>query len=280
MKKKTARSYFPMLVFLIGLSLLLYPTVSDRWNARHQSHAIVSYTREVDNLDTEQNQTMWQDAVDYNATILSRDNPFQIEEEELTRYETLLNIGDNGIMGYVEIPLIHCTLPIYHGTEEKTLQIGVGHIEWSSLPVGGESTHTVLSGHRGLPSSRLLTDLNKVKEGDHFLLYVLGETLTYEVDKIRIVNPEDTSGLQIEEGADLCTLVTCTPYGINTHRLLVRGHRVENEIVVSPRFVTADAARVSPKLVALILGVVLVTGILIMMNTVNLFRRKHVRRTT
>ena len=278
MKKKTAQSYIPLLVFLIGLSLLLYPTISDRWNAMHQSRAIVSYAHVVDNLDTEQNRTLWQDAVNFNAGVLARSNQYALSDEELARYETLLNIDGNGIMGYVEIPSINCKLPIYHGTEEKTLQVGVGHIEWSSLPVGGESTHAVLSGHRGLPSARLFTDLNKLAVGDHFLLYVLSETLTYEVDQIRIVEPEDISDLQIQEGMDFCTLVTCTPYGINTHRLLIRGHRIENEIVSTPKFVTSDAARLSPKLVALAIGVLNVSVILILMAAASPFRRKHQRR--
>ena len=278
MKKKTAQSYIPLLVFLIGLSLLLYPTISDRWNAMHQSRAIVSYAHVVDNLDTEQNRTLWQDAVNFNAGVLARSNQYALSDEELARYETLLNVDGNGIMGYVEIPSINCKLPIYHGTEEKTLQVGVGHIEWSSLPVGGESTHAVLSGHRGLPSARLFTDLNKLAEGDHFLLYVLSETLTYEVDQIRIVEPEDISDLQIQEGMDFCTLVTCTPYGINTHRLLIRGHRIENEIVSTPKFVTSDAARLSPKLVALAIGVLNVSVILILMAAASPFRRKHQRR--
>ena len=279
MRKKRAQSYIPLLVFLIGLSLLLYPTVSDRWNAVHQSRAITSYARVVDNMDTEQNRLIWQNAANFNTGILYRENQYALSDEELYRYQTLLNIEDNGIMGYIEIPSINCKLPIYHGTEENTLQVGVGHIEWSSLPVGGESTHAVLSGHRGLPSARLFTDLDKLREGDHFLLYILSETLTYEVDQIRIVEPEDISELRLQEGKDLCTLVTCTPYGINTHRMLIRGHRIENEVVSKPKFVTSDAARMSPRLVALALGVVNVSVILILMTAAKPFRRKHKRRT-
>lgn len=279
MRKKRAQSYIPLLVFLIGLSLLLYPTVSDRWNSMHQSRAIVSYAHKVDNMDTEQNRLIWQNAENFNTGILYRENQFSLSDEELYRYQTLLNIEDNGIMGYIEIPSINCKLPIYHGTEENTLQVGVGHIEWSSLPVGGESTHAVLSGHRGLPSARLFTDLDKLREGDHFLLYILSETLTYEVDQIRIVEPEDISELRLQEGKDLCTLVTCTPYGINTHRMLIRGHRIENEVVSKPKFVTSDAARMSPRLVALALGVVNVSVILILMTAAKPFRRKHKRRT-
>lgn len=150
-------------------------------------------------------------------------------DEEKQYYEQLLNVSGNGIMGYIEIPSIDVMLPIYHGTSEEVLQVAIGHIEGSSLPIGGESTHSVISGHRGLPSSRLFTDIDQLSEGDTFTLMVLDEVLTYEVDQIRIVEPEDISLLAIEEGQDLCTLVTCTPYGVNSHRLLVRGHRVENQ---------------------------------------------------
>lgn len=150
-------------------------------------------------------------------------------EEERAEYESLLNVSGNGIIGYIEIPMIQCSLPIYHGTEESVLQIAVGHIEGSSLPTGGAGTHCVLSGHRGLPSAKLFTDLDQLAEGDTFILRILDETLTYEVDQIRTVEPYELDDLGIEEGKDYCTLVTCTPYGINTHRLLVRGRRVDNQ---------------------------------------------------
>ena len=168
-------------------------------------------------------------------------------------------------MGYIELPSIDCSLPIYHGTEESVLQIAIGHLEWSSLPVGGESTHCVLSGHRGLPSAKLFTNLDKLQEGDVFLLRVLDEVLTYEVDQILIVEPQEIAALQITEGEDLCTLVTCTPYGINTHRLLVRGHRIENAPEARLVRVTADAVQIEPLLVAPIVALPMLLLLLILL---------------
>ncbi len=216
-----------VLALLAGLSLLLYPTVSDWWNSMHQSRAIASYVESVVELDEEQYDAVWQAAQAYNAALPDDDTRFLPGEEEQAFYETLLNVGGDGIMGYVEIEKIDVLLPIYHGTNEEVLQVAIGHIEGSSLPVGGAGTHTVISGHRGLPSARLFTDLDQLEEGDTFMLHILDETLTYEVDQIRIVEPDDISNLALEAGADYCTLVTCTPYGVNSHRLLVRGHRVE-----------------------------------------------------
>ena len=216
-----------VLALLAGLSLLLYPTVSDWWNSMHQSRAIASYVESVVELDEEQYDAVWQAAQEYNAALPDDDTRFLPGEEEQALYETLLNVGGDGIMGYVEIEKIDVLLPIYHGTNEEVLQVAIGHIEGSSLPVGGAGTHTVISGHRGLPSARLFTDLDQLDEGDTFMLHILDETLTYEVDQIRIVEPDDISNLALEAGADYCTLVTCTPYGVNSHRLLVRGHRVE-----------------------------------------------------
>ena len=216
-----------VLALLAGLSLLLYPTVSDWWNSMHQSRAIASYVESVVELDEEQYDAVWQAAQAYNAALPDDDTRFLPGEEEQALYETLLNVGGDGIMGYVEIEKIDVLLPIYHGTNEEVLQVAIGHIEGSSLPVGGAGTHTVISGHRGLPSARLFTDLDQLEEGDTFMLHILDETLTYEVDQIRIVEPDDISNLALEAGADYCTLVTCTPYGVNSHRLLVRGHRVE-----------------------------------------------------
>ena len=216
-----------VLALLAGLSLLLYPTVSDWWNSMHQSRAIASYVESVVELDEEQYDAVWQAAQEYNAALPDDDTRFLPGEEEQALYETLLNVGGDGIMGYVEIEKIDVLLPIYHGTNEEVLQVAIGHIEGSSLPVGGAGTHTVISGHRGLPSARLFTDLDQLEEGDTFMLHILDETLTYEVDQIRIVEPDDISNLALEAGADYCTLVTCTPYGVNSHRLLVRGHRVE-----------------------------------------------------
>ena len=254
-------------VLVVGLSLLLYPTLSDYWNSMHQTRAIVTYTQEVARMDTQQYDTMLQDARDYNQSLTERISGFMLKEEQQELYVSMLNVAGDGAMGYVEIPSISCTLPIYHGTDEAVLQVAVGHLEWSSLPVGGESTHCVLSGHRGLPSAKLFTNLDRVVVGDTFTLRVLDEILTYEVDKILIVEPEDVSALTVEEGKDLCTLVTCTPYGINSHRLLVRGHRVQTvqeEVAVR---LTSDAIQVEPLIVAplVALPVLLVLALCVML---------------
>ena len=250
MKKSVVSTVMLILVFFLGLSLVLYPSVSDYWNSLHQSRAIATYAEEVSGLDTGRYEQLWAEAVDYNRTLRDRDNAFLLSETQKAAYDGLLNVGGNGVMGYIEIPTIGVSLPIYHGTDEGVLQIAVGHIEWTSLPVGGESSHCVISGHRGLPSAKLFTNLDKLVVGDTFLFRVLDETLTYEVDQILIVEPQEVSALTIREGEDLCTLVTCTPYGINTHRLLVRGHRVENAEAARTIRVTADAMQVEPLIVA------------------------------
>lgn len=237
-----------ILVFIIGLSLLLYPTFSDWWNSFHQTRAISNYSDSVASLDSAEYQAIWDSAAAYNAALAARGSHWILSDQELEAYQAQLNVGGTGIMGYIEIPGISVSLPIYHGTEANVLQIAVGHIAGSSLPVGGESTHCVLSGHRGLPSARLFTDLDQMVVGDLFMLHTLDETLTYEVDQILIVEPQEVDALEIVEGMDYCTLVTCTPYGINTHRLLVRGRRVEN--LKEAVLVTADAAQVRPVLVA------------------------------
>ena len=254
-----------VLIFLLGLSLLLYPAVSDYWNSQHQTRAIAVYSEEVSGLDEDQYQALWEAAAAYNASLLERDNAYLLTEEQKAAYEQLLNVSGLGIMGYIEIPSIDCSLPIYHGTEESVLQIAIGHLEWTSLPVGGESTHCVLSGHRGLPSAKLFTNLDKLQEGDVFLLRVLDEVLTYEVDQILIVEPQETGALRIVEGEDLCTLVTCTPYGINTHRLLVRGHRIENAPEARLVRVTADAVQIEPLLVAPIVALPMLLMLLILL---------------
>ena len=249
-KKGNFLNILLVLVFLVGLSLLLYPSVSDYWNSFHQTRAIATYSEEVANLENEQYDEIWEAAQQYNRSLTERGNAYVLSEEQKEAYEKLLDVSGLGVMGYIEIPEIDVSLPVYHGTEESVLQIAVGHLEWSSLPVGGESTHCVLSGHRGLPSAKLFTNLDKLTEGDIFLLRVLDEVLTYEVDQILIVEPQETGALRIEEGKDYCTLVTCTPYGINTHRLLVRGHRIENQANAASIRVTADAMQIEPVIVA------------------------------
>lgn len=261
--KKNLSSIILVLIFIIGLSLLLYPSFSDYWNSFHQSRAIASYAQSVTTIDDDQYEKMWAQAQEYNTTLAKKQNRWVLSEEEYEEYESLLNIGGTGIIGYIEIPNIKVSLPIYHGVDEAVLQIAVGHIEGSSLPVGGEGTHCVISGHRGLPSAKLFTNLDEMEEGDLFMMRVLDETLTYEVDQIRIVEPEDLSALEIEEGKDLCTLVTCTPYGINSHRLLVRGHRVENMESANSIRVTADAMQIDPVMVAPVIAVPILLILLI-----------------
>ena len=227
MKKKHISTIIIALIFLAGLGFLLYPTVSNLWNRAHQSHAIATYTKQVEKLDDSQNKEMLKAARKYNKSLLKKSDHWKLSKKGKKKYESLLDVSGTGIMGYIEVPKIDCSLPIYHGTDEGALQIAIGHLEGSSLPVGGKSTHCVLSGHRGLPSARLFTDLDQMEEGDVFVLNVLGRKLAYEVDQIKVVLPDEMSDLEIVQGKDLCTLVTCTPYGINTHRLLVRGHRTK-----------------------------------------------------
>lgn len=255
-----------ILVLVAGLSLLIYPSLSDYWNSFTQSKVIVDYTKQIENLDTEKYDRLLQEAYAYNESLIGRRNQYLLSEEQRAEYNELLDITGVGIMGYIEVPSISVTLPVYHGTEDSVLQVAVGHLEWSSLPVGGPSTHCVLSGHRGLPSAKLFSDLDKVVEGDIFILRVLDEILTYEVDQILIVNPDETESLLIEEGKDYCTLVTCTPYGINTHRILIRGHRIENAAEAKVIRITSEAAQIDPLIIAPIVAspILLVLFIILM----------------
>lgn len=277
MKKKKGNfiTLLLVLILLVGLSLLLYPSVSDYWNSLHQTRAIAAYAEEVANLDNDAYDQLWQDAASYNQSLLTRSNTYLLSDEQKAEYARLLDVSGLGIMGYIEIPEIDVSLPIYHGTEESVLQVAVGHLDWTSLPVGGESTHCVLSGHRGLPSAKLFTNLDKLVEGDVFMLRVLDEVLTYEVDQILIVEPQETAALQIEEGKDYCTLVTCTPYGINTHRLLVRGHRIENMEEAKTIRVTADAIQIEPLLVAPVVAIPMLLLLLILLLLPKRPQKKH-----
>ena len=247
MKRKLS-TVLLILVFFAGLSLLLYPSLSDYWNSFHASQAVATYSEEVRNLNADKYDRLIGEAREYNAALPGRYKAFFLSESDRSTYNALLDVNGTGVMGYIEIPTIQISLPIYHGTEDEVLQIAVGHLDWSSLPVGGEGTHCVLSGHRGLPSAKLFTNLDKLVAGDKFVIRVLDEVMTYEVDQILIVEPNDLSALAIEKGKDLCTLVTCTPYGVNSHRLLVRGHRVENES--EEIRVTSDAMEIDPLIVA------------------------------
>lgn len=263
--KNHRSTILPILILLIGLSLMLYPSFADWWNSFHSSRAIASYEEQVANIDDAQYEELWDAARDYNQSLLHRPNDFILSDEQQEIYKSLLDFGGNGIMGYIEIPMIDVMLPIYHGTKESVLQIAVGHLDWTSLPVGGAGSHCVLSGHRGLPSARLFTDLDKLKVGDVFMLHVLNEILTYEIDQILIVEPQDTDPLLIEPGKDLCTMITCTPYGINSHRMLVRGHRIESQEEPKDIRITADAVRIEPLMVAPIVAVPILLVLLIIL---------------
>lgn len=245
---KKLSTVFLIATFVAGLSLLLYPTVSNYWNTLHASRAVATYVDAVQNMGEDKRREMLQKAIEYNKSLTSDNQRLTISSARRQEYESILDVDGNGMIGYIEIPNVNITLPVYHGTNDDVLQIAVGHLDWTSLPVGGTSTHCVLSGHRGLPSAKLFTNLDQVKEGDTFVIRVLDEVLTYEVDQIRIVEPAAVDDLMIENGKDYCTLVTCTPYGVNSHRLLVRGHRVENESE-SIR-VTSEAIQIEPLIVA------------------------------
>ena len=229
MKRRLSTILFGV-VFIAGLSLLLYPTVSDYWNSFHQSRAIASYVDAVDNTDEQKLDEMRKAAQAYNEKLLSKQDRYEMSDQDKAEYESLLDVSGTGVMGYVEIPSINVSLPIYHGTDNTILQIGVGHIEGTSLPVGGASTHCAVSGHRGLTSSKLFTD----------------------IDQIRIVLPDELNDLKIEEGQDYCTLITCTPYGVNSHRLLIRGHRIAND---AQGLIVEDVKQVQPLHEAIVLGI-------------------------
>lgn len=255
MRKNKKKNYIGLgLLFLIGLSILLYPMVSDAWNRYRDSLLISNYSSSVSSDENaEKIDSMWKAAQEYNEQIKQESVPdaFSVRDGQTdSTYESLLNLNGDGMMGYVEIPVIDVSIPIYHYTTDESLEKGAGHLFGSSLPVGGKSTHCILSAHRGLPSAKLFTDLNLVEEGDVFYLHVLGKTLAYEVDQILTVLPEQTESLGITDGDDYVTLVTCTPYAVNTHRLLVRGIRtkyVEEEVTKNDETIPQKLAVVDPK---------------------------------
>ena len=283
-KKKSHRvsNTILVLILLAGIAIAAYPAFSDYWNSMHQTRAIQSYAERVAELDNEAYTAVWEAALDYNRRLAENPNPWAMEDEDIEDYERQLNVDGTGNMGFISIPKIDVNLPLYHGTSDAVLQTSIGHIDGTSLPAGSVhpdpddfskveyASHSVLSGHRGLPSAKLFSDLDAMEVGDVFYLTVLDQTLTYQVDKISVILPEDSSELSLFPGKDYCTLMTCTPYGINTHRLLVRGVRVENDKELLDVRVTADALKVeplyvvpfiaAPVLLLLILWVVLFPG--------------------
>ena len=254
-----------LLLILGGAAIIAYPTFADWWNSYHQSRAIATYVSAVEDADPAALQAMMDEAKAYNKSLLTKPNRFNFTKEDEAEYKKILDPTGQGIMGYVSVTRLHINYPIYHGVDEAVLQVAIGHIQGTSFPVGGPSVHAAISGHRGLPSAKLFTDLDKLVEGDTFVITILKETFTYEVDQIRIVEPSDMSNLSIDDGKDYVTLVTCTPYGVNTHRLLVRGHRIANitgmavipaEAVQIPNYVAVPAVGV-PMLFAYLIGALL-----------------------
>ena len=268
------------LILLTGIGLLVYPTFSDWWNSFHQTRAIAGYTAQVANMDKEDFDRMWAEAEAFNEYLANKSGRFNLTDEELATYNSILDVTGTGIMGYIDIPSIKVSLPLYHGTDEAVLQIAIGHITGTSFPIGGEGTHSAVSGHRGLPSAKLFTDIDQLQPGDKFLLQILDRTLTYEVDQIRIVLPQELQDLEIDPYQDYVTLITCTPYGINTHRLLVRGHRVDNDKTDAAR-VTADAMRFEPIIVAPLVAapILFILLIYLLVSTSRWNRRRHERRS-
>ena len=272
MKKKSSKIVI-ILIFLAGLSLLLYPLVANQWNNHRQKQLISNYESVVADKEAAGNidyAAEMKKAEAYNDALLPSILPdsFAVAEAQTeadSSYENSLNIAGDGMMGIVEIPKIDIKLPIYHGTSDEVLQKAAGHLEGSSLPIGVENTHAVISAHRGLPSASLFTDLDQLEIGDHFLIHVLDETLCYEVDQILVVDPEDTSALAVEDGEDLMTLLTCTPYGVNTQRLMVRGHRVpyEEQTVADEQTPLSGLSLHTNYLLWVIVGIV-VTGVFIL----------------
>ncbi len=269
MLKKIKDNYLVVVlvgILLIGISLLLYPTVSDYWNSFHQSKAVAGYVQDVEDMSKQKKAEMLAEAQAYNQSLPTEVTPdLDLSDSEMKRYNEVLDVTGTGIMAYVDIPKINITLPIYHSADDSVLQVAIGHIPGTSLPIGGKGTHAVISGHRGLPSAKLFTDVDRLVKGDTFMIKVLDKTLTYEVDQILTVKPTDMSAAAIDPNQDYVTLVTCTPYGVNTHRLLIRGHRIpnkENALSVAP-----EASRVSPliiiPIIALLIIILLFIGVAI-----------------
>ncbi len=262
-KSGSASTIILVAIFFVGLSVLLYPTVSDFWNEKRQSQAIINYDDLIVDLTPEDNSELFSNADIYNQKLRDVSFPFLNHKNISDEYYEALDVNGDGMMGYITIEKIKVQLPIYHGTSDKVLNSAVGHIEGSSLPVGGESTHAVLSAHRGLPSAKLFTNLDKLEVGDIFTIRILDRTITYQVDQVLIVLPHETDALNIVQGEDYCTLITCTPYGINTHRMLVRGTRIANiehdrVVNVITEAYQIDPLIVTPAVAAPILGVLLI----------------------
>ena len=271
--RKHMSTIIAVLIFITGLSLLLYPTVSNYMNSLHQSKVVANYSDKMKKMDKKEKQAEINKAKAYNKALVLNDARFTPTEEQLAEYKSILNADGLGMMGYIVIPKIHLKLAISHTVDASVLQVGVGHLEGSSLPVGGKSTHCVLSSHRGLPSAKLFTELDLLKEGDIFYLHVYDQVLAYEVVKIATIEPDDYSLFEIEEGKDLCTLFTCTPYGINTQRLVVRGQRVDNTIDASK--LHSDAIKINKYVVAICIAVLILCIKFTITKGIKKLKRQH-----
>lgn len=260
------------ILLVLGIMLLVYPSAADYWNNFYQRRAILDYAKQVASMNSSQYDEQISEARKYNERMALTGIRWTFAENDYREYEKQLAFNESGNMGFIDIPKINVQLPMYHGVSEDVLLTSIGHIPETSLPVGGMGSHCVLSGHRGLPSAKLFSDLDKLVEGDTFTLSVLNETCTYEVDRIRVVAPTDMAALNINPGEDLCTLVTCTPYGVNSHRLLVRGHRVEN--ANGNAQVVADAMQMEPAFVAPFIMIPMITGLLLVLFAFNPGRAK------
>ncbi|UNT97275.1 class C sortase [Allobaculum mucilyticum] len=260
--KKQLRTILFVLILFTGLGLLAYPSFANWWNTTLGSHAVANYEQIIEETNTEDLEAIRQKAAAYNTDLLTRPDRYHPTPEQSAEYNELLKVGDSSVMGSISIPSIKVNLPIYHGTSEDVLAAGAGHLEGTSLPIGGIGTHTVITGHRGLPSAKLFTDLDQLVEGDYFVLSVLNEKLTYQIDSIRIVLPAELDQLAIDPAKDQATLVTCTPYGINTHRILITGHRVEN---LEEWSLDTEARVIDEKIVALWIGGAIIGVLLIVL---------------
>lgn len=263
--KKHATTILLFVVMFVGLGLLLYPSIADWWNSFHQSRAIAGYTASIGTIESNDYSAQWEAARKYNEELRKKDIVTRLLQGGVENYEELLRIDESRMIGIIEIPEIAVQLPLYHGTSEMVLQVGVGHLEGTSLPTGGPGTHAAISAHRGLPSAKLFTNLDQLVLGDIFTLRVLDEVLTYEIDQILIVLPHQVESLEIVEGMDYCSLITCTPYGVNSHRLIIRGHRIANSTAAMAARVTADAMQIDPLVVTPIVAAPMLLVLLIVM---------------
>lgn len=272
--KKAYRAIL-VLLFFAGACLFIYPLYNYYRSNLYEARLITSYDNNTEGIENKEKKRLIDEARNYNNKLRENGISWQLSDEEKKAYDKYLRVNSTDVMSYIDIPSIDCLLPIYHGTEEQTLQIGAGHIMGTSLPVGGEGTHCVISGHTGVESAKLFTDLDKIVEGDIFMLHTLDETYTYEVDQIRIVEPTDLSYFNIEEGKDYCTLVTCTPYGINTHRLLVRGHRISLQDDNLTLKIVTDASAVDKREVTLVIMIPILFVVLLSIYIKNILYKKE-----